>query len=414
MKVSSPALDQIWIVAPSTILAGETGFDRFRYLAEKLTERGHRVRLLTSSFSHTERRFRDKETVERQSRRSGYSIDLLRENGFWTDSLWERLRSSMQFNAHLQALLDECKQPPKLIYSACPQIGAARIAARFAKRWNIPFAVDIVKTSFAWDASSVLPVMLPSGLRKALGLPFRLQAERIYGMADYVVGVSDSAVEHGRHVNSHAKAYCPVYIGADVARYNEVNDSFYKPQSQFWFTSWQELHSGCDTGTAIRAIARVKQQGYPHVMLFVLGSGPYEDKLKRLAADLKAPVRFMGRCSEEEAAACLKWSDAALGLARDGDADTLAARLGDYLSAGLPVLHSSPELQKLLAPYGLGEVYSPGNDKQLAELMLQWLQQKERLEMLRISARRLAAAKFDRSVSYEGIFKFIEGEIACS
>ena len=49
----------VLVVAPFTILPGEKGFSRFTYIANKLTEIGHHVTLLTSSFQHNEKEFRE-------------------------------------------------------------------------------------------------------------------------------------------------------------------------------------------------------------------------------------------------------------------------------------------------------------------------------------------------------------------
>lgn len=51
--------------------------------------------------------------------------------------------------------------------------------------------------------------------------------------------------------------------------------------------------------TAIRAVARLKRSR-PDLLLAIAGSGRDEDRLKRLAAELDAPVRFLGRIPDED------------------------------------------------------------------------------------------------------------------
>lgn len=51
--------------------------------------------------------------------------------------------------------------------------------------------------------------------------------------------------------------------------------------------------------TAIRAVARLKRQR-PDLLLAIAGGGREEQRLQRLAAELDAPVRFLGRIPDED------------------------------------------------------------------------------------------------------------------
>ena len=62
-KAMSPKKKNILLVAPFTNLPGEKGFNRFAYIAKKLSEIGHHVTLVTSSFKHGEKEFRDESVI---------------------------------------------------------------------------------------------------------------------------------------------------------------------------------------------------------------------------------------------------------------------------------------------------------------------------------------------------------------
>jgi glycosyltransferase involved in cell wall biosynthesis len=69
---------------------------------------------------------------------------------------------------------------------------------------------------------------------------------------------------------------------------NENNDKYYDLASVSRLVNWKNI------GKLIRASAKTKSK------LAIVGSGPEEISLKKLAKDLNAPVEFLGKLDEED------------------------------------------------------------------------------------------------------------------
>jgi glycosyltransferase involved in cell wall biosynthesis len=401
---------KILIIAPFTILSGEKGFNRFRYIAEELAELGHEVELVTSNFSHAEKRFRDRDDGERVGETLSYKLTLLKERGYRNNVGWDRIRSHRMFERNLQLYLDQRTVETDVVYAAYPLMGAARLAGSYAKRLEIPFMLDIQDI---WPESINSVLKLPEFCLKALVFPFRLYANRIYRLADYIVGVSDTYVERGKEANRTAKAYHSLFIGADQTYFDtcasqrlDVN----KPKEQFWITYIGTLSHSYDIGTVIKAVSLLERKGYDNIVFNIFGSGPHEPKFKRLAEELKAPVRFMGHRSYEEMVPYLVRSDVAANAISKGAQASVTNKIGDFLFAGLPMVNSceNKEVMELVHGAGIGYNYKPGDYAKCAEYIALLFHQKQIARQLGINSRRLAETRFDRRKSYPALYQLIE------
>jgi glycosyltransferase involved in cell wall biosynthesis len=123
-----------------------------------------------------------------------------------------------------------------------------------------------------------------------------------------------------------------------------------------------------DVSTFIIAAAALKKEGMP-VRILVLGDGQNMQNMQNLAAQLNAPVDFLGIKPYAEMCGYLSLSDFALHSIVLGSQSSLTTKFCDYCAAGLPVLNSSqnPEIRQLIAAYSMGINYQPGN---VAELVL--------------------------------------------
>jgi glycosyltransferase involved in cell wall biosynthesis len=84
-------------------------------------------------------------------------------------------------------------------------------------------------------------------------------------------------------------------------------------------------------------------------------------------------------------------------------------KIGQYLSAGLPVLSTLVGgLDKLLARYGCGWTYEPMNVNELVGLVREIIRQKDRLPEMRERAKKLFADYFDAEKIYPAYVNYIE------
>jgi len=399
---------EILLVAPFTILPGEKGFNRFTYIAEKLSQKGHKVTLLTSSFKHSDKNFRDKTKIETISKSIKYKIVMIDELGYKKNIGIDRIQSHRYFAKQLTLYLKNIKQKPDVIYCAYPMMDAAFIVGRYAKKLQIPFVMDIQDV---WPEAIKNAIPLPEVLIDVILYPLTVYANKIYNLADYVVGVSKSYVQRVNKVNKNARSYLPIFIGTDLGVFDSYKDKRVKKDpNEFWITYIGTISYSYDLETVIRAVTILKNKGISNIVFKVLGSGPLQPKFERLANQLGAPVDFMGHFKYEEMIPYLTSSDIAANSISKGAQQSITNKIGDYLSAGLPILNSSlnNEFMDMVTTENIGYNYNPGDPVKLATLIEQLYNNRGLLVAFGENARSLAEEKFDRRQSYGEIYNLIE------
>ncbi|MGG3468171.1 glycosyltransferase family 4 protein [Neobacillus pocheonensis] len=399
---------EILLVAPFTILPGEKGFNRFTYIADKLSSKGHKVTLLTSNFKHSDKNFRDKNIIEKINRSVKYKIIMLDELGYKKNIGIDRIQSHRHFSKQLQLYLKNIKQKPDVIYCAYPMMDAAFIAGRYAKKLRIPFIMDIQDV---WPEAIKNAIPLPEVLVDVILYPLSVYANKIYSLADYVVGVSKSYVQRVNKVNLNARSYLPIFIGTDLGVFDNYKKNHVKKEpNEFWITYIGTISYSYDLETVIRAVSMLKDKGKSNIVFKVFGSGPLQPKFEKLAQQLDAPVDFMGHFKYEEMIPYLVRSDIAANAISKGAQQSITNKIGDFLSASLPILNSSlnKEFMDMVNAEKIGYNYDPGDSVKLAAL-IERLYNNEGLRSAHgENARRLAEEKFDRRHSYGEIYSLIE------
>ena len=400
---------EVLLVAPFTILPGEKGFSRFTYIANILSEMGHRVTLVTSSFMHTEKNFRDRDHLSDLSNTLPYKLVIIAELGYTRNVGVDRIISHRHFAKQLASYLKLLVKKPDVIYCAYPMMGAAYAVGKFAKQQNIPFIIDIQDV---WPESIKNTLKFPDPITDTLLYPLTWYANRIYQMADFVVGVSESYVERVHKVNQNAKSYLPVFIGTDLGYFDSCKvEEPQEKSDEFWITYVGTLSYSYDIETVIKAIASLNQKGYTDIVFKVLGDGPLKPKFQSLATELCANVEFKGYVPYEEMIPVLTHSDLAANAISRGAQQSITNKIGDYLASGLTVLNSSQneEFKQIVTDRKIGYSYEPGDVERLAELIEMLYNNSDRRKMYGRNARRLAEEKFDRRTSYEEIYSVVEG-----
>ncbi|NHN29407.1 glycosyltransferase family 4 protein [Paenibacillus agricola] len=404
------ALKKVLIIAPFTVLPGEKGFNRFRYIAEELARLGHEVELVTSNYSHAEKSFRQHENGRWIGPSLPYRLTLIEERGYSRNVSLERIRSHRCFERNLRLYLERKEQTEHVVYAAYPLMGAARMAGSYAKRLGIPFILDIQDI---WPESINSVLKLPEPWLKLLVSPFTTYANQVYKLADYIVGVSDTYVARGKTANQNAKAYHCLFIGADQAYFDACacrEIAVEKPLGQFWVTYIGTLSHSYDIETVIKAVSLLERTGYENVVLNIFGSGPHEARFKELAEQLQAPVRFMGHHSYEDMVPYLVRSDVAANAIAKGALASVTNKIGDFLFAGLPMINSceNKEVMDLVANSNIGFNYKPGDFTNCAHYIALLFHQRQTGRQLGANSRKLAESRFDRRKTYPELYRMIE------
>jgi len=397
-------MKNILILAPFTILKSEKGFNRFEYLAGILSSKGHDVTLVTSNFSHIEKKFRN---IEEDSDNLSYRLIFFEELGYKNNVSVSRIVSHYYFQKKLKKWLNQLSKLPDIIYVAYPMMGSAYTAGKFAREKNIPFIMDIQDI---WPESINNVFKLPSFLLNTILFPITIYANKIYSMADYLIAVSDTYLERASSANNILKNKMCVYIGTDLKYFDEIKGHVTKASDEFWATYIGTLSYSYDIPTLIKAAWIIKNEGYTNIKIKIFGSGPLELEYKRLNNKMGSPVEFVGHYNYNELIPLLNSSDVALNAITSHSTQSITNKIGDYVAAGLPIINSSSnkEFRKILNEYKIGVNYNAGDSMGLAKELIEFYNNPNLCQEYGKNARKLAEEKFDRRITYTSIVKLIE------
>jgi glycosyltransferase involved in cell wall biosynthesis len=397
----------ILIIAPYISLPGEAGFNRFYYIAENLSRLDFNVTLISSKFRHFDKKFRSENLVRINE---NLKVVLLEEKGYKKNIDINRLISHKQWDENLKSYFNDSKQKLDLIYCAIPTPSGACIAGEYAERNRIPFVIDVQDI---WPEAMRMAIDVPV-LSDIMFYPMKRQVNRAYSMADAILGVSETYVERAAENNNKTTIKKAVFIGTDIDVFDTGAEKYAgeieKPSDEFWVVYAGTLGHSYDIKTMIEASCLLKKKGMHKIKFKILGGGPLRQQLEQQADRIGAPAEFLGYLSYGEMAAYLRKSDLSVNSLQKKATQSIINKVGDYLSAGIPIMNGSlnKELQGILREYGAGISYAPEDAESLAD----GIEMLYRDDQLRLdtgkNARTLAEEKFDRGKIYQDIYDVVQ------
>ncbi|MGB5820690.1 MAG: glycosyltransferase family 4 protein [Saonia sp.] len=396
----------IFIIANYSTVLGEKGSSRFTYLADLFAQKGHQVTFITSSFSHRTKKNRDEAELNKLTN-GKYKIKLINVPGYKKHLGLKRLLSIRRFGINLRKELSSVKELPDIVYFSFPTFSSARIATKFALKNKIPPVIDIVDV---WPEALLSVLKIPTYLFNIIFLPYTIKANRIYKSASAIIGVSETYVARARKVNNSGH-YLSVFLGADLKYFDNCLYSRIKQDGEIWLIYIGTISYSYDLITVLKAMnILIREQKLDYLKVKILGSGPHKDKLEQMANSLELPVEFMGFLEYNEMINYLKNSDIALNAIVKGAQQSITYKIGDYVSAGLPILNSSEniEFRKMIVEEEIGINYNAGEERDLTEKIMRLLKNNEKMLLYGKNSRRIAEHKFDRRKTYDEIIELVE------
>lgn len=383
-------MKKLLIVAPFCSLPGEPHFNRFLYLAGLFSEKFN-VTLITSSFRHFDKVQRER--IDYSD--CNFNVVLIDEPGYKGNVSFSRVFSHYVFCKNFNKWFSE-NNDFEIVYSAYPLIETNKIISSWRRSKKFHFIVD-VQDVWPESITSFFPLarFLPCEW-----LPFSKKANSVYMSADAVVAVSRTYL--GRAMRFSTPKYAEVvYIGSDCRAIDAAQPKFFIGDFVRLFYLGALSHS-YDLETVVKGMAVLQGRGHA-VELHILGGGPAEIKLKRLA---KGNVFFHGFLPYSEMVSFALGCHVAINPIKTFAAQTVTNKLSDYLSLGMPILNSQrgSEVLELLSGV-MGENYQAGSVRSFVSAV-------EKLLPHARSAR-IPNTSFDREVSYKKIVRLVE-EVLCN
>lgn len=399
----------------------QRGYTRFRKIAEMLADAGFSVDLYTSSFQHWEKAQRDTERACYQG--LPYNIAFIEEPGYERNLDLQRIRSHHVAARNLQTLFDDAfKENPQaysLIYSEIPPNDVARVCAETAQKHGIPYVADI---NDLWPEAMRMVVDVPV-LSDLAFHPFERDARVVYQTLTAAVGTSDEYATRPGKDRTKPYTHLTVYVGNDLKVFDagvaahaaEIE----KPEGEVWVTYAGTLGASYDLATLVHASTLLDQkleaegqaqrQRIGAIRVKILGDGPDRQKLEELAAQLDAPVDFLGYTPYDKMAAYLSKSDITVNSLVKSAAQSIVTKIGDYLAAGIPLINtgSSIEFRHKVDNDGFGENVRAEDPDALAATIAYLATHPGVRKIMGAKARAIAESQFDQDKSYLAIVGLI-------
>lgn len=399
-------------------LGDETrGYTRFRFLSELLAREGFAVDLITSSFQHWEKAQRDCSKACYQD--LPYRVVFIDEPGYTKNLDLGRILSHRVAAKNLRAYFERTAGTYDLIYAEIPPNDVARACAEAANALHIPFVADI---NDLWPEAMRMVVDVPVVSDLAF-FPFARDAKRVYQLLAAAVGTSDEYA--ARPAKDREKPYprATVYVGNDLASFDagarEHAADVNKPAGELWVTYAGTLGASYDVITLVEAADLLERKrltqaaakgadpalALPPVRVKVLGDGPDREKLEARAAELDAPVDFLGYTAYDLMAAYLCASDITVNSLVTSAAQSIVTKIGDYLASGNPMINtgSSPEFRAKVTSDGFGVNVEAEDAQALADAIEKLAEHASLRKIMGAKARAVAENEFDQPRAYREI-----------
>ncbi|WP_187367795.1 MULTISPECIES: glycosyltransferase family 4 protein [Enorma] len=381
------------------------GATRYTFLAQLLHEHGYEVDFITSRFQHWDKRHRD---ASFDPATDAYAVRFIDEPGYPANMCPQRIWSHRIAAKNLTAYFEQ-HHDYDLIYCQIPPNDATLAAGRAAKRYGIPFVIDV---NDLWPEAFRVALDVPV-LSDVLFAPFYRQAKQAYALADAVVGTSDEYASRAFKDRGQDIPKVVVYVGNDIDEFDEGAREFAgqieKPAGELWVTYAGTLSACYDIDTLIRAMAEV-QRTHPEAKLKLLGDGGERAHLFEAASETGCDVEFLGYQPYRKMAAYLCASDILVNSLVGKAAQSIVTKIGDYLAAGKPLINAAvgAEFRHKVEEDGFGVNVQPGDASALSAALVRLIEDAAARERMGKRARGIAEQQFARRVAYQSTVQLID------
>lgn len=397
-------MKRIAVVNHFGTVPGEAGYSRTHSICMSLENGGYKVDLITSSFNHWSKTFKDQSLYT--STNLPYSAIVLSTIGYQKNVSISRLKSHRLFAKNLKEYLHNQKYD--IVITVVPSLEAAMVSSDYCKESNIPFVIDL---NDLWPEAFKM-IIRNTFLYTIITSPIRRMANKVYRSVDGVIGTSETYMERPFAVNKKNAKKITVYVGTNMEDFDEGakrNQDIKKSKNEFWITYAGSLGTSYDIHTLMKAGGILAKKGYCNIKFLILGDGPLRSDFELTSQICGCNSQFFGYTKYPQMAAYLKKSDILVNSFVKSAPQSIVNKVGDYLSAGKPMINtcSDLEMRRLVDKFKFGENVIAEDEAKLANLIEKLYKNSGLCKEYGINARLTAEKYFDRKTSYVEIVNFV-------
>lgn len=398
-------MKHIMIVDHFSQTPDEPGNNRFIYLAKMLCSNGFSVEIITTNFSHKNKKTR---TINKKELlRLPYKFQMLSEPGYSKNVSLKRFYSHYIFGKNLKKYLYASKKPD-LVYIAVPSLDVGIVCADYCKKNKIPMITDIQDL---WPEAFKLVFNVPL-ISDIILSPMMNIENKIYKESQKIIAVSETYRKRGiKNCISDRIGMC-VYLGTDLKEFDSYCSSVKvnKPIDECWITYVGTLGMSYNIEIIISALNSLETNVLKNVVFKVLGDGPQMSQFINFSKNKNIHVDFLGRIDYPHMVAYLYNSDIAVNPIAKGAAQSIINKHADYAAAGLPIVNTQEcdEYRNLMLKYDCGINCEVESVEEVANALKKLILNKNLRKKMGRNSRKMAEEIFDRSYTYKFIIEAIE------
>lgn len=380
-------------------------------LCNALIAHDHDVELWTSNFNHSNKSHRYSKTTTKKVNEK-LKIHFVDSPGYKSNVSLKRLVDHFVLARNLKKLIKQEASIPDVAFVGLPPLETAFIMAKFLKKKNIPFLVD-VKDMWPEIFYRELPSKLQS-VAKLVFLPFEYLLRRTLKMATGISTISEEFLDWCCHKAGRTRNSRDL-----IAFLNSPNISKKIENGISNEPKWlSDIHSikGVKVVSFVGTFSDVfdfnpiikasQKDGFKFVMA---GDGPQFENLLD-ASSRNANLIVPGRIGVDEISKLLKLTDYYIIPLKDliDFRLSLPNKFFDALSAGLPIVTSCKgTLKRVITEEAIGYYYSNLDENNLS-LVLESIRNVD-TSAIRNRALSLSQGKFSFDLNYDSLVQKLEG-----
>lgn len=375
---------------------------RFIYIAKMLAKSSkNNVEIITSDFSHDRKaKFNKIDKIE------GIKITTCHESGYSKNISLKRFISHKELAINIKKYL-KTRKKPDVIYVAVPSLSVSKVCAKFCKKNNIKFIIDVQDL---WPEAFKMVFNIPV-ISNLIFYPMKKQVDYIYAKADEIIAVSETYCNRALKVNKKTKKGLSVFLGTDLKYFDECkkNNKIKFDDDVIRIAYIGTLGHSYNIKFVIDAISILNKKGINNIKFIVMGDGPLKKEFEEYAKERNINCEFTGKLKYENMIGLLCSCDIAVNPIKAKSAGSIINKVGDYAAAGLPVINSqeSKEYRYLIDENQIGiNVENDDSNSMSSAIELMCSDYKKRKEYGN-NNRKLAEKKFDRQNTYSKIINVI-------
>lgn len=391
----------VWIVNPYGTLPSE-GWREYRsaMLARALAARGCTVRWWISDIEHRSKQ-RRKAGIADPLLPPEITIEVVPARAYQRNISLGRVLYERSFAAGFSRT-SRTLPVPDLIVLADPSLFFAGPIAHYARRAGVPFVLDVLDL---WP--ELFAITLPAPLRRydtRIFGPLYRRRDRLIQQAAAVVAVTADYMAEVTRRMQPARSQI-VYLGVDRSTFGPPGPDF-RTGTMLNVIYAGTLGEAYDIPVVLAAIEHMAEAERP-VRFTIAGDGPWQSRVRTLAAQYPRHVVFLGQVPASSLA--VHYAAAHIGLASyaSGSTVSMPVKFFDYMAAGLATVGSMGGEAGALLRAGAGQLYRAGSVDGLVAAIERYIEDPAALKQARQFSLH-AVREFDQSVQHARFAELLE------